>query len=131
MNGFLDRLLQNGADLLATAQGSAERWAEELRAEERRFIQMIVWVGITFLFGATALLLLSGLVLALVPAHWRIQGLGVLAALYLAAFIALALGLRRRLAQPARLPVTTPVVFLAQVLAALPRLVRHKSDPSS
>lgn len=93
----LRRLLDG---LLQMAQLRLELLSTEIESEKLRIFDALVWLVLALMCATTGLLLAVAFVVMLMPDSARATALGVLAGLFVAAALALALHARRRLESP-------------------------------
>lgn len=87
--------------LLEVAQVRLELLSAEIESEKLRVFDALVWLVLALLCATTGMLLAIGFVVLLLPETLRGPALGVAAAIFIVAAIALARQARERLASPA------------------------------
>lgn len=86
--------------LLEVAQVRLELLSAEIESEKLRVFDALVWLVLALLCATTGMLLAIGFVVLLLPETLRGPALGVAAAIFIVAAIALARQARERLASP-------------------------------
>lgn len=87
--------------LLEVAQVRLELLSAEIESEKLRVFDALVWLVLALLCATTGMLLAIGFVVLLLPETLRGPALGMAAAIFIVAAIALARQARERLASPA------------------------------
>jgi uncharacterized membrane protein YqjE len=72
-----------GATALMAAQNRGELLLVELREEETRLIELLIWVAAVGFLGAMFVLTLTAAIILLFPEHWRVYAAMGFSAFYL------------------------------------------------
>ena len=70
------------ATALMAAQNRGELLLVELREEETRLVELVIWVAAVSFFGIMFALALTGTIIFLVPEEWRVYAAGGFSVLY-------------------------------------------------
>lgn len=101
--GILQSLRNLATTLVALLQGRLELLATDLEEERIRLLQLLFWAAGALFFFALGVLMITMLIVLLLWDSYRFAGIVLLATVFLAIGVALAIGVRNRMRMPSRL----------------------------
>ena len=101
--GILQSLRNLATTLVALLQNRIELLATDLEEERIRLLQVLFWAAGALFFIALGVLMITMLVVLLLWDSYRLTGIVVLAAVFLAIGVGLAIGVRNRMHMRSRL----------------------------
>ena len=95
--GILQSLRNLATTLVALLQGRLELLATDLEEERIRLLQLLFWAAGALFFFALGVLMITMLIVLLLWDSYRFAGVAVLAAVFIAIGVGLAIGVRNRM----------------------------------